>query len=131
MTGNTKMLPCPLTDKERLGKSAELVSCHQELVELDERKAQLMAEMRETSKGLKKRIGELAKELFEGVELRSVPVMWRMDYGAGLKQMRRMDTGEPVGQPSPLSHEERQLALPGQDAISVLEQVRQEQEVGS
>lgn len=104
----TLMLPCTLTDEDRLrissAQTAEITA--QEQVEAAKKAA--VKDFNVAIKAHKAKVHDFNESLRTGTELRDIEVEERPDYAAGIVFIHRVDTGECVKQRA-IDPDERQL----------------------
>jgi hypothetical protein len=105
-----RALRCALTEAEQLAKAQDLANKLQEQAALKrEHKAQIAA-MKDEATDLQRQVDEVREDVRLRSEARSVEVEYIADFGRGVVECYRIDTGALVSSRA-LTNEERQLVL--------------------
>ncbi len=104
-------LPVKLTDDQMLRLGRQLAAKVQEIAQVEAEKAAANKEFNDQLKELDAELKDLAKRHRRGAEDRPVDCVWKFDYGRGVKRLVRLDTGDSVRGPEPLTDEDRQGAM--------------------
>lgn len=103
-------LDCTLSDEELAERKDRLATEYQALTEVQDEKADVMADYSKKIKGHQKVLAALIDAISTGKEKREVECLERRDDRLGVMQIIRGDTGEMVEE-RPLTLEERQVGM--------------------
>lgn len=106
----TMMLPCTLTDADRLRIEGEKTGKLKEQEDVEAQKKEAVRGYNVTLKALKAEIHDLNESHRTGTELRDVEIEERPDYKAGIIFIHRLDTGDCVKERA-IDPDERQVKL--------------------
>lgn len=100
----------PITEERRLILSEELANDYRDLEDTREAKKESDAVFNSRIKSLEGKCSRKAQTLNDGKEDTGVSVGWWLDFGAGVKRCRRIDTMEII-ETRALTSEEKQVQL--------------------
>lgn len=107
----TKMLPCKLTEVEKVTRGRELASTMEEKDQLQLKIEESKSEFKTKVQGLDLKIEELKRIVLDGTERREVECFYHKDFENNSVLTVRTDTGEEVDSRR-MTAEERQEMLP-------------------
>ena len=113
-----ELLPCTLTEDERLSRGAEIASCWARIEAIDAERKAKMLEWRELLKGEKQKIELFSKELCSNTAIKRQKCALKVLKGGHMASVIRLDTGE-VLRTRPLTLQERQTQLPFEKSEAV------------
>lgn len=110
-TEETRSLMCTLTEAERLARGSELATIlgHEEDLEL--KKAEYIANHKDSAKVLEVQRKRLARAVNLGAEPRETRCAWVPDFAHKAMVLYRQDTGEQI-ESRPMTADELQAELP-------------------
>lgn len=105
-----RALRCPLTDEEHRAKGQELARILVEQAQLKSEHKARVSEMKDEAAEVADRVHDCREDVRLQSEVRSVEVEYIADFGRGVVECFRCDTGALVSSRA-LTNEERQLVL--------------------
>ena len=105
-----ELLPVTMTDAERLTHGVEIARLHQDADSKEAAAAETAKLGKEAAKSLRGKASGMQRELLSGEVLRSIEVETRYDFGRGVKETVRTDSGEIIRE-SVIHEEERQATI--------------------
>lgn len=110
-----EFLPCKFTQEEIIDMSQEQARTYQDLIELEGRKKEIMADITADIKRKETAMGALSRKINSGYEHRNVDCEWVLNYREQVKTLVRldMDYNDPqmIVRTAPLSNADLQASL--------------------
>jgi len=108
-------LPCRFTQEEIIEMSQEQARTYQDLIELEDRKKQIMADLTADIKKKEATMGALSRKINSGYEHRNVACEWILNFRDNKKTLVRLDMQIEelafIVREMPLSDTDRQASL--------------------